>query len=100
MLDEIRDKVQLFTEYYKYHNEIPRLFMDKISNIMSKYLRIIHKLVIMIRKEELNIIELNVLLKKKIVKIQTNLKKQLLAINQKNLNLHLLKFKIKFTVKY
>ncbi|CAD8097422.1 unnamed protein product [Paramecium primaurelia] len=35
--NEIRDKLQLFTEYYKYHNEIPRLFMDKISNIMSNY---------------------------------------------------------------
>ncbi|CAD8203705.1 unnamed protein product [Paramecium octaurelia] len=35
--NELRDKLQLFTEYYKYHNEIPRFFMHKISNIMSNY---------------------------------------------------------------
>lgn len=31
------DKLQLFTEYYKYHNEIPRFFMPKLSDMMSKY---------------------------------------------------------------
>ncbi|CAD8201842.1 unnamed protein product [Paramecium octaurelia] len=34
---ELHDKIRLFTEYYKYHNEIPRYFMHKISSIMSNY---------------------------------------------------------------
>ncbi|CAD8105930.1 unnamed protein product [Paramecium sonneborni] len=37
LANEVKDKLQLFTEYYKYHNEIPRFFMHKISNLMSNY---------------------------------------------------------------
>jgi len=37
MADEIVEKMNLLLEYYKYHNEIPRLFMVKLSEEMSKY---------------------------------------------------------------
>lgn len=72
----MKDKLRLFNEYYKYHKEIPRNFIPKISHIISKYLRVIHKLVIMIKKEELIIIVLNELLRMKIARIQINQKKQ------------------------
>ena len=35
--DEVIEKMKLLLEYYKYHNEIPRLFMVKLSDEMSKY---------------------------------------------------------------
>ncbi|CAD8208419.1 unnamed protein product [Paramecium octaurelia] len=34
---EIATKLTLLTEYYKYHNEIPRCFLLKLADIMSNY---------------------------------------------------------------
>lgn len=34
---QIYKKIQFLTEYYKYHNEIPRFFMKKISDVMNRY---------------------------------------------------------------
>ncbi|CAD8179471.1 unnamed protein product [Paramecium pentaurelia] len=36
-LSELFQKLRLFTEYYKYHNEIPRFFMPYLCEIMSNY---------------------------------------------------------------
>ncbi|CAD8097493.1 unnamed protein product [Paramecium sonneborni] len=36
-LNEVFEKLRLFSEYYKYHNEIPRFFMPKLCKIMSNY---------------------------------------------------------------
>ncbi|CAK63154.1 unnamed protein product (macronuclear) [Paramecium tetraurelia] len=36
ILDEIATKLPLLTEYYKYHNEIPRCFLHKLADIMSR----------------------------------------------------------------
>ncbi|CAD8177956.1 unnamed protein product [Paramecium octaurelia] len=36
-LSEVFEKLRLFAEYYKYHNEIPRFFMPYICRIMSNY---------------------------------------------------------------
>ena len=35
-IEEQTNKVKLLTEYYRFHNEIPRLFMLPISEIMNK----------------------------------------------------------------
>ncbi|CAD8107174.1 unnamed protein product [Paramecium primaurelia] len=36
-IHEIATKLTLLTEYYKYHNEIPRCFLHKLADIMSSY---------------------------------------------------------------
>jgi len=65
-LGELFQKLRLFTEYYKYHNEIPRFFMPYLCEIMSKYSIHRHRSVIMIREEGLNIIGSRELSKRKI----------------------------------
>jgi len=35
-IDEIPNKIHLLTEYYRFHNEIPRMFMIPESDIMNK----------------------------------------------------------------
>lgn len=30
-------KLEFLTEYYKYHNEIPRMFIKHISDTMNRY---------------------------------------------------------------
>ena len=35
---EIPNKIHLLTEYYRFHNEIPRMFMIPESDIMNKFL--------------------------------------------------------------
>ena len=35
--NQIIDKTQFLTEYYKYHNEIPRFFMKTVSDTMNLY---------------------------------------------------------------
>ncbi|CAD8212958.1 unnamed protein product [Paramecium pentaurelia] len=36
-LNEVFEKLRLFAEYYKYHNEIPRFFMPYFCRILSNY---------------------------------------------------------------
>ncbi|KRX04101.1 hypothetical protein PPERSA_08316 [Pseudocohnilembus persalinus] len=36
-LQEYPGKIKMLTEYYKFHNEIPRLFMLPISKVLNKY---------------------------------------------------------------
>ena len=36
-LDEYGFKIGMLTEYYKYHQDIPRLFMMPTTNIINKY---------------------------------------------------------------
>ncbi|CAK67018.1 unnamed protein product (macronuclear) [Paramecium tetraurelia] len=38
-IHEIATKLTLLTEYYKYHNEIPRCFLLKLADIMSKQIQ-------------------------------------------------------------
>ena len=33
---EVQGKIHLLTEYYRFHNEIPRLFMIPESDVMNK----------------------------------------------------------------
>ena len=36
-MEEIEGKNELLVEYYRYHNDVPRLFMDKLSDLMHEY---------------------------------------------------------------
>lgn len=36
-LDEYPQKIQLLTEYYKFHTDITRIFMEPIATILNKY---------------------------------------------------------------
>jgi len=36
-LYEYREKLPLLIEYYKFHNEIPRMFMMPISEMLNKF---------------------------------------------------------------
>ena len=35
--DRTTKKLQFLTEYYKFHNEIPRIFMKEVSDVMNRY---------------------------------------------------------------
>ena len=37
MLGEYNTKIAILTEYYKYHKDIPRLFIKPISDVMNRY---------------------------------------------------------------
>lgn len=40
-VDEIPNKIHLLSQYYRFHNEIPRLFMLPESDVMNKFNSII-----------------------------------------------------------
>jgi DNA integrity scanning protein DisA with diadenylate cyclase activity len=72
LLEEHFTKLKLLTEYYRFHNEIPRLFMLPVSDIMNKYHQLIYLIVIMIKNGELSILGLSGKSKMRIKRIQEN----------------------------